>query len=68
MKITLTANHGGRMAFQLCDRTSALDHACFNRFLTRADLPGEKYFWIFASQTAYTLVGYTPAWLCCLTS
>lgn len=48
MKVVLTANHGGRFAFQLCDRTANLDHACFSRFLTRADVPGEPYWWLVA--------------------
>lgn len=60
MRITLTANHGGRFAFQLCDRTSNLDHACFNRFLTRADIPGERYWWLFTSTLGdFTMVSRT---------
>lgn len=50
MKVFLTANHGGTFAFQLCNRTSGLDHACFNRFLTRADT-GEKYWYLFSDST-----------------
>jgi hypothetical protein len=58
MRAKLTANHGGRFAFQICDRMSNLDHACFNRFLTRADIPGERYWWLFSSSTGdFSMVG-----------
>lgn len=61
MRVRLTANHGGRFAVQICDRTSNLDHACFNRFLTRADIPGERYWWLFAQGANYYSMG-TTAW------
>lgn len=51
MRVRLTANHGGRFAFQLCNRISGLDNACFSRFLTRADIPGEPYWWLFTKAT-----------------
>lgn len=46
------------IAFQICDRTSNLDHACFTngRWLTRSDT-GERYTYIFSNtQTIYNLV------------
>lgn len=51
INIELTANHGGKFGFAICDRTSSLDQACFDRFpLTRADLPAERWFWIQTSE------------------
>lgn len=47
LNVELSANHGGKFGFAICDRTSNLDQACFDRFpLTRADLPGERWFWM----------------------
>jgi hypothetical protein len=46
VRVDLTANHGGKFGFSICQRTGNLDQACFNQHLTRTDIPGERWFWI----------------------
>jgi hypothetical protein len=30
MRVLMQVNHGGRLTFRICDRSSNLDQACFN--------------------------------------
>lgn len=46
VRIDLSANHGGKFGFKICPRTSNLTPDCFAHHLTRADVPGERWFWM----------------------
>jgi hypothetical protein len=46
VRVDLSANHGGKFGFSICQRTGNLDQACFNQHLTRVDIPGERWFWM----------------------
>ena len=51
IRLDLSANHGGKFGFSICQRTSNLDQACFSQHLTRIDIPGERWFWMMTSKS-----------------